>query len=298
MANVYQLDIGSLPTVASNTKTQLQIPKYGRIFGLMLQFSAAGAPLTDLQLVNDVSLIRVVADGQEIHSISGKNLIIWMNREFGAYANGNVLQTAAANGVLFIPFANMAYSDYLNQSASALGTKDIQNLFLEVTFGALITATACAVSVMNDVVQANWTQYLSFTTFPQTLIAGENEIQQLPKEPDVTVLNYQIVNSNVGISLDKSQILVNSTPFVQLPKVIARVKEAITKRLTQIPCTGSVAALTALDATFLDFNPTRDLASGLSLNGVVDQRLKLTYTGAPGAVDIVRCSLRNHAYKA
>lgn len=298
MAAIYQLDIGSLPTVLTNTKTQLQIPKYGRIFGLMLAITNGATPLTDLQIVNDITLIRLVADGQEIHSVSGKNLIIYLNRMFGAFSNGNVLQTPTANGVLFLPLANMAYGDYINQTATSLGTADIQNLFLEVTFSSgAITATACAVSMFCDLVSAPWTQYLSVTTFPQTLVAGLNEIQQLPKEKDVTVLQYQIVNSNAAITLDRSEILVNSAPFIQLPRQIARIKEALTKSLCQIPCTGSGAALTALDATFMEFNPTGDLASGLSLNGVVDQRLRLSYTGAPGAVDIVRWSTRNHAFK-
>ncbi len=297
MAAIYQLDIGSLPTVGINVKTQLQIPKYGRIFGIMLQFNNAGVALTDLQLVNDVTLIRFVADGQEISSISGKNLVIYMNRTFGAYANGSVLQTPAANGCLFLPLANMAYPDYLNQSATALGTANIQNLFLEVTFAGAITATACAVSLMCDLVAAPWTQYLSVTTFPQTLVAGVNEIQQLPKEQDVTVLQYQITNSNAAITLDRVEIIVNSAPFIQLPRVVARMKEALMNKLCQIPCVGSGAGLTALDSTFLDFNVSNDLASGLSLNGITDQRLKLTYTGAAGAVDIVRWSTRNRAFK-
>lgn len=295
----YQLDIGNLPSVGSGIKSQLQVPKYGRIWGLMLQFANGATPLTDLQLANDVTLIRLVADGNEIHSVSGRDLVIYTNRMFSAFSNGNVFATPANSGTLFLPLANMAFSDYVNQSATALGTSDIQNLFIEITFSAgAITATVCAISMFHDLVAAPWTQYLSIATFPQTLVAGVNEIQQLPKEKDVNILQYMLVNTNAGaVTLDRTEIIVNSQPVLQLPRAVARFKECLLKKTAQIPCTGSGAGLTALDATFADFNVSNDLATALPLNGITDQRLKLTYTNAPGSVNIVRFANRNRAVK-
>lgn len=296
----YQLDIGSLPSVATGVKSQIQVPKYGRIFGFMLQFNNSGTPLTDAQIANDVVLIRLVADGQEIHSVSARDLMIYLNRNFGAYANGNIFQTGApVNGTVFLPLANMAYQDYVSQTATSLGTANIQNLFLEITFSSgAITANACAISMFHDLVAAPWTQYFSITTFPQTLVTGVNEIQQLPKESDVNVLQYMIVNSNAaGVKLTRSEIIVNSTPVLQLPLAVAQVKECLMNKLIQIPCTGSAAIFTALDASFLDFNVSNDLYTFLGLNGVTDQRLKLTMTGTPGNVNIVRFANRNRAAK-
>lgn len=294
----YQLDIGNLPSVGASIKTQLQIPRYGRLWGLMLQFNNAGTVLTDLQLAVDVSLIRLVADGNEIHSVSGRDLLVYLNRQFGPFANGSIYSTPNANGTLFLPMANLAYSDYVNQTATAMGLADVQNIFLEVTFSGAITSTACAVSMMCDLVAAPWSQYFSIATFPQTLVAGVNEIQQLPKEADVNILQYMAINTNAGaVTLDRFEVLVNSTPVLQLPRALTRVKEALMKKASQIPCVGTGAGLTALDAFFMDFNPTNDLATALPLNGITDQRLKLTYTNAAGAMNIVRFANRNRKAK-
>lgn len=292
MPVVRDLDIGFLPSVGSSVKTQLQIPKYGRIYGLFLQAQTAGGlPVTAAQLAADITLIRVVADGVEIHSISGRDLMLYMLRCWAAYSEGSMFGTGYGSSSLWIPFANFNFSDFLNQTATALGTADISNLFIEVTFQAgALTVARCSVSEVHDLVVAPWTQYFSMTTFPQTLVAGVNEIQQLPKESDVVLCQYMFVNTNAGsVSLDNIEIIANSNPVLQLSKQRNLTKEAIMKKKAMAPAVD----FATLDVEFADFNPSNDLATGLGLSGVTDQRIKLTYVNAPGAMNIVRFANRN-----
>ncbi len=300
-----QLDIGSLPVVASGAKPQMILPRYGRIFALDLNCKVAGGgPATDAQIANDIVLIRVIADGQEIHSISAQDLMIYHNRQQGVYSatdGGNMfVPHGVQTGVLPIPFADLTRGSYVEQTATSLATKNIQNLTLEVTFSAgAITITTVDVSMFYDLVQANLSQYLSFTTFPFALVAGINEIQQLPREPDVGVLQYMIVNTNQGgVTLDRMEMIFNSQSILQLPRKVALQKEVRMSRNPQSPtATGSGAPFTQLEANFLDFNPTGDISTFLPLKGTDDQRLRLTYTGAPGLVGVIRASIRGLSIK-
>lgn len=298
MAKPLQLNIGNLPSVASGQKPQLSILQPGRIFSLALEFTAAGVPLTDLQLANDVQLIRVIGNGSEIHSISGQDLIIYWNRQYGNYAHAgeNCFMNPQPSGTLIVPFgfSDPSYASYVNETALSLGTRNLKSLTLEVTFNSgAITATQCAVSVFSDDVIADLNQYFSFTTFPQSLVAGVNDIQQLPKEDDVGVLQYMIVNTNQGgVSLDLFDILMGSQSLQQMTRNTALARESMLKKSAQVPVIGSGAALTNLEAHFLEFNPSGDLATWLPLKGQNDQRIRLTYTGAPGSVGIVRASIR------
>ncbi len=291
-----ELNVGNLQTVATGAKTQHDLLQPGRLFALKLEFTVAGAPLTDLQLANDVELIRVIANGQEIHSISGQDLIIYMNRQHGAYAPGNNLfmVPAGGNGVLWIPFSQPQYRDYVEQNALSIGTQKLKSLTLEVTFkGGGITADSCAVNIFSDDAIAPLGQYFSFTTFPTNCVTGVNDIQNLPKEDDVGVLQYMIINSNQGgVKLTRFDLLLGSQSKQQMTANTAVAREAYLKKSAQVPCAGSGAALNNLDANFLEFNPSNDLLSWLPLKGQNDQRIRLTYTGAPGLVGIVRAAIR------
>ncbi len=291
-----ELNLGNLQTVATGQKSQISLLQPGRLFALKLEFTAAGAPLTDVQMADDVQLIRVIANGSEIHSISGRDLIIYMNRQFGSYAHSgeNLFMNPGATGVLWVPFSQGQYRDYVEQNALSIGTATLKSLTLEVTFKAGgITADNCAVNIFSDDAITPLGQYFSFTTFPQNVVAGVNLIQDLPKEDDVGVMQYMIVNTNQGgVHLDEFDFLLGSQSKQQMTDNTAFAREAFLKKSAQIPATGSGASLTDNDANFLEFNPSNDLLSWMPLKGQNDQRIKLSYTGAPGLIGIVRAAIR------
>lgn len=286
MAYRFTRQFSNFTGIASGATVTQNLPAYGTYYHVILTpLTAGGALLTDVQVAADISRLRVLAEGNELCNISGRDLIIYNNALNGGYANGS-----AFVGDLRIPFVKPNWPTDTQQTVVGIGTQDIQSLTVEVTFGggALTTASLQLRAELDDTI-APLGQHLRLTTLPQNFTAsGLQDISTLPDESNVAVLAYHLVHSNAAIVMNDVTLFVNGNERTRARRSNLISQALDNRKSPQAPAVGSGAGITAIDFLTLDFNPSNDMLTNFPLAAVQEQRLQINWSAAPGNFSIIR----------
>lgn len=272
---------------SGNTVTQ-QLPAFGTYYTIVLTpLTGAGALLTDAQVAADISRVRVLAEGNELCNISGRDLILLNNAYQSAYSNATSFV-----GDLRVPFVKPNWPTDQQQTVVGLGTQDINSLTVEVTCGGgALTMAQLQLRAEQDDTIAPLGQHLRLTTLPFTFgTTGLQDISTLPDESMVAVLGYHIVHSNAtACAISEAALFINGSERTRARRSNLISGAIANRRTPQAPGVGSTAAFTGVDFLTLDFNPSNDVVTNFALAPVQEQRLQLTWTGsAPGNFSIIR----------
>lgn len=270
---------------SGNTVTNT-LPTFGTYYTIILTpLSASGALLTDVQVAADIARVRVLAEGNELCNISGRDLILYNNFYQSFAPNGT-----SFSGDLRIPFVKPNWPTDQQQTVVGIGTNDINSLTVEVTCGgAALTMTQMQLRAEQDDTVAPLGQHLRLTTLPFNFATtGLQDISTLPDESNVAVLAYHVVHSNAA-NLSEAALFINGSERTRARRSNLISQATANRRTSQAPGIGGGAAFTGIDWLALDFNPSNDIVTNFALAPVQEQRLQLTWaTAAPGNFSIIR----------
>lgn len=287
MAYRYTRQFSNFVGIAAGATVTQNLPAFGTYYSVVLTpLSAGGALLTDVQVATDIARIRVLAEGNELCNISGRDLIIYNNSLYGGFANAT-----AFVGDLRVPFVKPLWPTDTQQTVVGIGTQDIQSLVVEVTCGgALATMAQLQLRAELDDTIAPLGQHLRLTTLPQNFAAaGLQDISTLPDESNVAVLAYHIVHTNGGgVVMNEATLFVNGNERTRARRSNLISQALQNRRTPQAPAVGSGAALTGIDFLTLDFNPSNDMLTNFPLAAVQEQRMQLNWAAAPNNFSIIR----------
>jgi len=257
--------------LASNQVATLQIPVYGKIYSLPLQFLlSTGAVASVAQIVAQIANIRLTINGKDIVNCSPQKLFE-VYSVFGTY----VQNPAGTAGVVELNVGRLIFDNPVVRDAFGFGTANVANIQVQVTAGTIPAAPNDIVSVQAFSSRTAETENLGIhcklMNYPQSFNAtGDHTVDTLPRDPDSAYLAVLADDGAAGtISFGECRVN-NVTIFERQPNAV-NIQLNAENRLAQ-------PAGTFLYG-FTDGNPE----SMLPMIGVTDLRFINTFAVAPGA---------------
>ena len=258
-------------TLASGGVATLQVPVYGKIYSLPLQFLlSTGAVASVAQIIAQIANIRLTINGKDIVNASPDKI-------FTVYSSlGNYVQNpAGTDGVLELNVGRLIFDAPAVRDAFGFGTANVANIQIQVTAGTIPAAPNDIVSVQaftsRTAEKENLGIYCKLMNYPQSFNAtGDHTVDTLPRDPDSSYLAVFADDGSAG-TITFGECRVNNVTITErLPNAV-NVQCHAENRIAQP--TGHYLY------GFTDGDPT----SQLPMSGVTDLRFITTFSVAPGA---------------
>lgn len=257
--------------LASNQTATLQIPVYGKIFNLALQFLlSTGAVASTAQIAAQIGNIRLTINGKDIVNCSAAKLIEVYSM-FGAY----VQNPAGTNGTLELNLGRLIFDSPAVRDAFGFGTSNVANIQVSVTAGTIAAAPNDIVSVQAFTSRTGQSEplglYCKLINYPQSFNAtGDHTVDTLPRDPDSSYLAVLTDDGSAG-AISFGECRVNNVTIIERNPTAINTAMNAQNRLAQ-PA-----------GTFLYGFCDGDVSSQLPMSGVTDLRFITTFGTAPGA---------------
>jgi hypothetical protein len=272
-------------TLTSATDTTLQIPVWGKIHGMSLQFaSAAGVVATEAQIRAQIGNIRVSIGGKDILNASA-------TRIFDLYEvlGVNVSAPGSVAGVMELNIGRLLYTDPAARNLMGWGTLDVSSLQITITAGTL-DANIAAVQAFTsrENIKQNLGAYCKFINYPQTFnAAADHSVDTLPRDTDS---DYLLVMVDDGASGTISHGECRANNNIQQERIPSAVNALNLSNDRMAQPSGYYVY------GFADGS----LGSKLEMPGITDLRFINTFIVAPGAAgyNIAPLTLHNFPRQA
>lgn len=270
--------------IAANALATSVVPTSGVYYDLLLRCLDGTAAVSVANMKDDVSNLRALLNGETIIDASGEFLLMLQNYYYGKNAASGDVNTA---GQLPLMFAKDFYVSPIEGDVFGLGMSDIDSFTLEIDCGASVATSAHIDKVE---VRGNRTeissplgQHVRIQKFPQNFgSTGEEEVTDLPREPNVGVLAYHIFYDDNTTDLDEVTVIRNSSDLITVTKDDNNTLQEKAGRTPQYNASGN-------SVFTIDFALSNDLNGYFDMRGVNDLRLNLTWsTAAPTNYTIYR----------
>lgn len=261
-------------TLSSNNTQTLVVPVFDKIMSCALLFTdASGDPVTETDIRDEISFIRLAINGQDVINTNAVGLY-----DLYEAAGVRVGQNTGIGGVIELNIGSLLYKDPVASEIFGWGTADIQNIQVSVTAGTLSTIQDVQV-VTGRIVTAqpeNLGAYCRYIDYPQSFNStGDDTVDTLPRDPNTS---YLMVLTTVGAA--------GTITFGELSVDKNRIRERLSSNVNALHL--SNAGFFQLNGyylyNFMDGTLTGRLPMRTS-NGrqVGDLRFKTTFSVAPGA---------------
>lgn len=258
-------------TVSSGVTSTLQIPVYGTIFSLPLQFLlSTGAVASVAQIIAQIANIRLTINGKDIVNCSPAKI-------FEVYSSfGNYVQNpAGTNGMVELNVGRLIFDAPAVRDQFAFGTQNVANIQIQVTAGTIPAAPNDIVSVQAFTTRTAQTTPLGIhcklMNYPQSFNStGEHTVDTLPRDPDSSYLAVYADDGAAG-TITFGECRVNNVNAVE------RIPSSVNSQLH------SENRLAQPAGTFMYGFCDGDPTSQLPMLGITDLRFINTFSVAPGA---------------
>lgn len=258
-------------SLTSNQQTTMQIPVYGKIYSLALQFLlSTGAVASVAQIKAQIGQIRLTINGKDIINCTATQL-------FDVYsALGNYVQNPAGTaGALELNLGRLIFDSPAVRDAFGLGTANVANIQVSVTAGTIAANPNDIVSVQAFTARTSQVEnlgiYCKLINYPQNFNStGISVCDTLPRDPDSAYLAV-LVDDGASGTITFGECKVNNNTIIELMPSAVNALFNAENRLAQ-PAGYFMYG-------FTDGEPT----SLLPMSGVTDLRFNTTFSVAPGA---------------
>jgi len=265
--------------VAADALATADVPEQGEYFSNMLRcLDSSGAEVSVANMKADITNLRGLINGETIIDASAEFLLKLQNYYYAAQsASGDV----NAVGQLPLNYARNFYKSSIEGDVFGLGMGDIDSFNLEVNCGAA-AATATHISKIENrgersEMSSGIGQHVRVQKFPQNFgSTGEQEITDLPREPNVGVLAYHISYDDATTDLDEVTLIINSSELIKVTKQDIITLQEKSGRTPQFDAGGN-------SIFTLDFALSNDLTGYLDMSGVADLRIRTKWSNAAPA---------------
>lgn len=271
--------------IAANALATANIPASGIYYNLLCNVQdSAGAAISVANMKADITNLQALINGETIIDASAELLLMLQNYYYGRNAASGDVNTA---GQLPLSFAREFYSSTIESDVFGLGMNDVDSFTLEYDCGASVATAAhmskSEVRGQRAEINANLGQHVRLQKFPQSFAStGEEEITDLPREPNVGVLAYHIFYDDSTTDLDAVTVIRNSSELIKVTKEDNNTLAEKSGRTPQFDAAGN-------SVFTIDFALSNDLTGFFDMKGVQDLRLKLDWsTAAPGNYTVYR----------
>lgn len=271
--------------IAANALATADVPEQGEYFDNILRcLDSGGAEVSVANMKADITNLRALINGETIIDASAEVLLKLQNYY---YAANNAAGDVNAVGQLPLMYARNFYKSSLEGDVFGLGMGDIDSFNLEINCGAA-AATANHISKIENrgvrsEISAPIGQHVRLQKFPQNFsTTGEQEITDLPREPNVGVLAYHIFYDDATTELLDVTLIINSSELIKVTKQDIITLQEKSGRTPQFDAAGN-------SIFTLDFALSNDLTGYLDMRGVADLRIRTNWgTAAPANYTVYR----------
>ena len=271
--------------IAASALATSVVPSQGIYYDLLIGvLDSAGAAVSVANMKADITNLRALIDGETIIDAPAEVLLMLQNYYYAkASATGD--QNTAGQLPLF--FARDFYSSQIEADVFGLGQGNVDSFTLELTCGASVATAAhmskAEVRGHRTEVSAPLGQHVRLQKFPQNFgSTGEEEITDLPREPNVGVLAYHIFYDDSTTDLLDVTVIRNSSELIKVRKEDNNTIQEKAGRTPQYNAAGN-------SIFTIDFALSNDLSGYFDMKGVEDLRLKLNWaTAAPANYTVYR----------
>lgn len=253
--------------LASNTETTIQIPAYGKIFGLALNFTtSAGAAVTEAAIRSEIANLRLTINGVDHVNCTPAQLL-----DLYEHLSVNVASPAAIAGAVELNVGRLVYTDPATREIFGFGTANVESIQVAVRAGTL--STIANVQAFSERTQAKENlgmrmRYLSYARgFNAT---GDDTFDTLPRDPESSYLCLMVSQGASG-AISQGQVKVDNLNIKD--PAPAPINSLFSSNNRYAPVTGYYIH------DFIDGS----INSRLPMLGVNDFRLTHTFTTAAGA---------------
>ena len=253
--------------LTSNQNATLQIPAYGKIQSMLLQFvDSSGEPVTEAQIRAEIGNIRLTIGGRDVINASASK-ILDLYETLGV----NVSEDAGVAGVMELNVGRLIYTDPAARDILGFGTADVNSIQIQVTAGTLSNIASVEAVTTRQNVNENLGAFCRFINYPQNFNStGDNTVDTLPRDIKSSYL-LAMVDDGASGTITHGEARVNSAVLVERCPLNVNKVILSNDRFKQ-PSGYFVYAFN--DGAF---------TTNLPMKGVSDFRLVNTFGVAPGA---------------
>jgi len=268
MANTlkYRIAHESKP-LTSNTAATINIPPYGKIFSIALNFTtSAGAPVTEAAIRSEIANLRLTINGVDHVNCTPIQIL-----DLYEHLSSNLGVPAGVASALEMNVGRLIYTDPATRDLFGLGTANVESIQVEVRAGTLSTIANVQGFTERTTAKENLgvrARYLSYTRgFNAT---GDDTFDTLPRDPESSYLALMVSNGASGTATNTQVKVDNITIKDPAPQSINNLMNS-NNRLA--PVTGY---------SHIDFMDGQ-ITTRLPMINVNDFRVTTTFSVAPGA---------------
>lgn len=253
--------------LTSNTAATLQIPAYGKIFSVGLNFTTSGgAAVTEAAIRSEIANLRLTINGVD-HVNCTPAQILDLYEHLGA----NVGVPAAVAGALEMNIGRLVYTDPAIRDLFGFGTANVESIQVEVRAGTLTTVANVQAFTERSSDKENLGVRCRYLNYARSFNAtGDDTFDTLPRDPESSYLALMVSNGASGTATNTQVKVDNATIKDPAPQAINNLFNSNNR---YAPVTGY---------SHVDFMDGQ-LTSRLPMVGVNDFRVTTTFSVAPGA---------------
>lgn len=271
--------------IAASALATANVPESGEYFDNLLRcLDSTGAEVSVANMKADITNLRAMINGETIIDASAEVLLMLQNYY---YAAQNAAGDVNAAGQLPLMYSRGFYSTEQEGNVFGLGMANVDSFSLEVTCGASVATAGHISKIENRGVRTetsvNIGQHVRLQKFPQNFgSTGEEEVTDLPTEPNVGTLAYHIFYDDSTTDLEEVTLIVNSSELIKVTKQDVITMQEKSGRTPQFDAAGN-------SIFSIDFALSNDLTGYLDHRGIQDLRIRTKWgTAAPGNYTIYR----------
>lgn len=270
--------------IGANQLATSVVPASGKYFDLLLRPLDSATAVSVTNMIADITNLRALINGETIIDAPAEVLLMLQNYYYGKNSSTGDVNTA---GQLPLFFSKDFYRDAAQGDTLGLGMQDVDSFTLEADCGALVGTAAHVdkIEVRGNRIEipSPISQHVRIQKFPQDFgSTGEEEITDLPREPNVGVLAYHIFYDDNTTDLTDVTVIRNSSELI---KVTAEDNNTLLEKAGRTPQFNASG-----NSIFtIDFALSNDLNGFFDMRGVQDLRLRLNWaTAAPSNYTVYR----------
>lgn len=262
------------------------IPASGTYYDNLLRvLDQTGAAVSVANMKTNIKNLRALLNGETIIDASAEVLLMLQNYYYG---NQDATGDVNAAGQLPLMYAKEYYRSALEGDVFGLGMSGVDSFTLEIEGNSDVGTTNGHTHKIENrgrrIEQSDpLGQHVRLQKFPQNFSeTGEEDITDLPREPNVGVLAYHIFYDDNTTELDEVILVRNSSELIKVTKEDMITVQQKAGRTPQFDASGN-------SIFTIDFALSNDLNGYFDMKGVTDLRLRPKWSGAaPGNYTVYR----------
>lgn len=192
--------------LTSSTSATLQIPAYGKIHALALNFTTgAGAAVTEAAIRSEIANIRLTINGVDHVNCTPAQIL-----DLYEHLSVNVASPAAVAGAVELNVGRLIYTDPATRDLFGFGTANVESIQIEVRAGTLSTIANVQAHSERSTAKENLGVRCRYLNYVRNFNAtGDDTFDTLPRDPEASYLTLMVSNGASG-TITNGQVKVDN----------------------------------------------------------------------------------------